>query len=133
MTRFSSYRVATSSVAVVVALGAVSLVASACNRGRDADSPNGQPSGYPPNGQPPYGQQPYGQQPYGQQPYGQQPYGQQPQGYQQPPPGYPQGQPPPQGTPAPQPQPGQAAPASPLALPCTSDLICGTSRCNSVL
>ncbi|HSN99253.1 MAG TPA: hypothetical protein VLS89_13250 [Candidatus Nanopelagicales bacterium] len=103
---------------VLLALGGIGLLAMGC-RGRDADDPSEldqQGNAYGQPGQQPYGQQPYGQPGYGQQPYGQPGYGQQPA------PGYGQ-QPPPGQAPA-------AAPASPLALPCQNDMICGTHKCN---
>jgi hypothetical protein len=128
----------------VLAIGLFALLASACERGREAEDPSTQ--GAPPPGQPGYGQPPppgYGQPPppgYGQpQPgYGQPPppgYGQPPPpGYgQPPPPGY--GQPPPPGygqPPPPSPQPsGGAASPSPLALPCQNDMVCGAHKCNT--
>ena len=97
----------TAAVGAALVLG---LLVTACDRGRGADDPSQQPQyGQPQQGYPP------------------------PQGYQQAPQGYPQ-----QGYPQPQPQQGypqqpQAAPAaapSPLALPCQSDITCGTHRCN---
>jgi hypothetical protein len=107
------------------------LLVTACDRGRGADDPSQQPQygqpqqgGYPPPQGYQQPQQGYPQQGYPQQPqqgYPQQGYPQQPQqGYQQPQQGYPQ-------------QPQQAPPAaapSPLALPCQSDITCGTHRCN---
>ncbi|MEP7121043.1 MAG: hypothetical protein ABJE95_09045 [Byssovorax sp.] len=110
---------------VTVAVGAalvLGLLVTACDRGRGADDPSQQPQ---------YGQQGGYPPPQG---YQQPPPGYPPQGYQQPPPGYPQQ---PQGYPQ-QPQgypqqPQQAPPAaapSPLALPCQSDITCGTHRCN---
>ncbi len=111
----------TAAVGAALVLG---LLVTACDRGRGADDPSQQPQyGQPQQGYPP--------------PQG---YQQAPQGYQQAPQGYPQ-----QGYPQPQPQQGypqpqqgypqqpQAAPAaapSPLALPCQSDITCGTHRCN---
>ena len=109
-------------------LSFVSLfVVAACDREAEDPSAYPQPTGYDQYGNPIYGQpggqpgygQPGGQPGYGQPGYGQPGYGQpggQP-GYGQP--GY--GQPP-----APQPT---AAP-SPLALPCQSDITCGTHKCN---
>jgi hypothetical protein len=70
-------------------------------------------------------QQPYPQQPYPQQPYPQQPYPQQ-TGPQQP---YPQ-QTGPQPLSAAAAAPCRRQPASPLALPCSSDITCGAHRCN---
>ena len=112
----------TAGVGAALVLG---LLVTACDRGRGADDPSavqnqyGQPQGYPQQqGYPPpqgYQQPPPGyQQP---QQYPQQ-YPQQPQGYQQPQ-QYPQ-----------QPQQAPAAAPSPLALPCQSDITCGTHRCN---
>src|SRR5687768_7905373 len=100
-------------IATTLLLASTAMLVFAC-RGRDADDASDQQYGQ--QGQP--GQ--YQQQPYGQPAYGQ-------PGYQQP--GY-------QGGYQQQPQPGQyqqappAAPASPLALPCTSDITCGINRCN---
>lgn len=137
MKRSSKSRVAQSGLAAAIAMGVVFLVASGCDRGREANAPNGQqPVGYDQNGQPIYAppgqQQPgYAQPGYPQQPppgYAQPGY-QQP-GYPQPQPGYsPQPQPGVQPVPGAAPQPAPAA-ASPLALPCTSDLICGINKCN---
>lgn len=110
-----------------------STLAAGCMEGRGGQDPNQPQQAYDPNN--PYAQP---QAPYGQAPYGQAPYPQ--QGY--PPP---QGQYPQQGYPAPQPTPGYGAPppgqypqgapaatapASPLALPCQNDLICGFHKCN---
>lgn len=120
MNRSMSFSSARAVVAVVLAVGSLGLLASACG-GRDANDPSTQPQYNA------YGQQPgqYPQQPgqYPQQPgqYQQQPgqYPQQPGQYQQ--------------------QPGTTAPGttttaapSPLALPCTTpdDMICGTHKCN---
>jgi hypothetical protein len=111
---------------VTAALGAalvLGLLVTACDRGRGADDPSGQPQYGAPQGyqqQPPQG---YQQQGY-QQP--QQGYQQPQQGYQQPPQGYQQPQ-----QYAPQQQPPPAAAPSPLALPCQSDITCGTHRCNT--
>src|SRR5262245_12537503 len=100
-------------VAAILVLGA-GIVSSACSRGRDAEEPTDE-----------YGNNAYGQQQPGQ--YGQPPPGQ----YGQPPPGQ-YGQPPPgqYGQPPPGQPPPQTAPPSPLALPCQSDLTCGTHKCN---
>jgi hypothetical protein len=127
MAQASKHQV-TAGASAALFLGLVAVLVTACDRNRGADDPSTQPQGYPPQGA-------YGQ-----------PQGYPPQGYQQPPPqGYQQGypQPAPQGYPPPQqgyqqpPQQGypapQAAPApapSPLALPCQSDITCGTHRCN---
>ncbi|KYF79228.1 hypothetical protein BE11_38090 [Sorangium cellulosum] len=125
---FTSTRAA---AAVVLALGGLGLLASAC-RGSEAEDPsNQQYNAY--NQQPGYQQpgqyqQPGYQQPGYQQPGYQQPGYQQPGQYQQP--GYQQpGQPQ---------QPGQVGAATtatatpgPLALPCTDDVPCGTHRCNT--
>jgi hypothetical protein len=126
------------SLVAAAALGSVLVVA--CTEGRGAQDPS-QQQGYDPNN--PYQQQgAYSQQGYPQQgAYPQQGYPQQgaypQQGYPQqgayPQQGYPQqgqypaqpGQYPPQGQPAP-----SATTASPLALPCQNDLICGTHKCN---
>jgi hypothetical protein len=124
MAQASNHQV-TAGVGAALFLGLVALLVTACDRNRGADDPSamqGQQQGYPP---PPGYQQPP---PGYQQGYQQQP----PPGYQQgyPPPqqqGYPQ-QPPQQGYP--QPQAAPAAPPSPLALPCQSDITCGTHRCN---
>ncbi|MBK8252462.1 MAG: hypothetical protein IPK82_07305 [Polyangiaceae bacterium] len=119
---------------VAALLAAVSL--AACMEGRGAQDPSQQQPqpGYDPNN--PYAQQQgYGApNAYGQQP----PQGQYPQQYPQQgayPQQYPQQGPYPQGQG--QPGPGQyspqataTAPASPLALPCQNDLICGTHKCN---
>jgi hypothetical protein len=86
----------------------------ACERDRGAEDPSGQPTGYDQYGNPTYGQPGYGQQQpgYGQPGYGQPGYGQQ----------QPYGQPQPTATSTTQP--------SPLAIPCQSDFICGTHKCN---
>ena len=122
--RVPSRRVAVTPAFVLLAALATTLVA-ACTEGRGAQDPSQQPP-YDPNN--PYAQ-PQGQNPYAQpqpNPYGQ-PYPQQGQPYPQQPQPYPQqGQP----VPGPQPQPTAVAPASPLALPCQNDLICGTHKCN---
>jgi hypothetical protein len=94
---------------VALAAGLVIALVPACSRGRDAEDASEYQQGQP-QGQPGQYQQPgYGQQQPG--------YGQQP-----PPAGY--------GQPAP----GQAAPASgqpsPFALPCQTDVTCGTHKCN---
>lgn len=114
---------------VLLAVGALALTSIGC-RGRDAEDPSQLDQQGNAYGQPaPYGQQqPYGQPPPGQyqQPYGQPaPYGQPQQPYGQPAPGQYQ-QP---GQPAPG-QPAPAAAPSPLALPCQSDMTCGTHKCN---
>ena len=112
--------------AFVLLAALASTLAAACTEGRGAQDPSQQPP-YDPNN--PYAQpqpNPYAQpqpnpyaQPYPQQqPYGQ-PYPQQQPGYGAPGPGqYPQA------------QPAATAPASPLAIPCQNDLICGTHKCN---
>lgn len=102
---------------------ATSAFAIACMQGREnlQDPSQPQPQGpYDPNN--PYQQQ----QGNGQPGYGQPGY---PQG------GYPQGQapsqyPPPNQYGQPAPTQPAAAPASPLAIPCTSDIACGFHRCN---
>lgn len=69
---------------------------------------------------------------FGQPGYGQPGYGQPQPGYGQPQPGYGQpgyGQPQPGYGAPPQPTATQAPP-SPLALPCQSDITCGTHKCN---
>ncbi len=127
MSHRSNHRV-TVSVGAALALG---LLVTACDRGRGADDPSAQQGQYgAPQGQ--YGQPQQGYPP--------------PQGYQQPQQGYPpqqgyqqpqqypqqQGYPqqaPQQGYPQ-QPQQAPAAAPSPLALPCSSDITCGTHRCN---
>ncbi len=111
-------------VGAALFLGLVAALVTACDRNRGLDDPSTQ-QGYPPQGypqQPGYPpQQPgYPQQqayPPPQQGY-QQPYPQQPPGYQQPQQGYPQ------------PAAAPTAAPSPLALPCSSDMTCGTHRCN---
>lgn len=116
----------TSLGAAALTLGLVGVLVSACNRGREAedgyDQQGGQYGqqgyGQPGYGQPGYGQPGYGQPGYGQPGYGQPGYGQ--PGYGQP--GY--GQP---GVPPPA---TAAAPASPLALPCSNDAICFPNKCN---
>jgi hypothetical protein len=127
MAQSSNHQV-TAGVGAALALG---LLVTACDRGRGADDPSAQQGQYgAPQGQ--YGQQQgypppqgYQQAPQGyQQPQG---YPQQPQGYPQQPQGYPQQ---PQGYPQQAPQQAPAAPPSPLALPCQSDITCGTHRCN---
>lgn len=123
-------------VAGTLVLGALVMgtFVAACTEGRNAQDPSQQPQQpYDPNN--PYAQQ---QQQYGQPaPYGQQGQYPQQQGYPQQ--GYPQQGYPQQGQPYPQQQPGQypqGAPtatttaASPLALPCQNDLICGAHKCN---
>ena len=112
------------SARLALVLGLLCAWIAACDRGPDPNDPSQmQPVGYDqygnpiynqPGQPPPYGTQP---QPYGTQP---QPYGTQPQPYGTQPPPYPQQQPPPQPTSQP----------SPLALPCQSDITCGTHRCN---
>src|SRR5690242_8471926 len=107
-------------LAGTLVLGALAMgvFVAACTEGRGAQDPSQQQ--YDPNN--PYAQQ---QAPgaYGQQgPYPQQGYPQQ-QPYPQ------QGQPVP-GQYPPQAQPTATAPASPLALPCQNDLICGAHKCN---
>lgn len=122
MAQASKYQV-TAGASAALFLGLVATLITACDRNRGADDPStlqGQQQGYPP----PQG---YQQPPQGYQ-----------QGYQQqPPPGYQQGYPAPQQGYPQQPQQGypQATPApapapSPLALPCQSDITCGTHRCN---
>ena len=103
----------TAAVGAALVLG---LLVTACDRGRGADDPSQQPQyGQPQQGYPP--PQGYQQAPQG---YPQQGYPQQPQqGYPQQPQGYPQ-----------QPQAAPTAAPSPLALPCQSDITCGTHRCN---
>jgi hypothetical protein len=110
------------------------FVVAACDREAEDPSAYPQPTGYDQYGNPIYGQ-PGGQQPgYGQPGYGQPGYGQ--PGYGQPgygQPGY--GQPgygqPGYGQPGPgQPPPQPPAAPSPLALPCQSDITCGTHKCN---
>jgi hypothetical protein len=87
-------------LATFFAASLVALLVTACDRGRGADDPSTDPKAQ--NGQPIPGQMPPGAQPNQ--------------------PGMP-GQP---GA-----QPGQpTAAASPLALPCQNDLICGTHKCN---
>lgn len=120
---------------VTVGVGAalvLGLLVTACDRGRGADDPSVQQGQYgAPQGQ--YGQPQQGYPPQG---YQQPQQGYPPQGYQQPPQGYPQQpqqgypQQPQQGYPQ-QPQPAPAAAPSPLALPCSSDITCGTHRCNA--
>jgi hypothetical protein len=94
-------------LAVVALLGPLAV---GCERDREAEDPSGygaQPTGYDQYGNPVYGQPGYGQQPGYPQP-----------GY-QPQPGY--GQPQPTAT---------TTQPSPLAIPCQSDFICGTHKCN---
>jgi len=115
------------SLGLLLALAGLTVLA--CER--EAEDPAGypQPTGYDQYGNPIYPDpnNPYGQQPqpgYGQQP---QPYPTQP-GYGQPQP-YPQPYPQP-GSTAPVPQPTATAAPNPLALPCQSDIVCGTHKCN---
>jgi hypothetical protein len=99
-------------------LGLLGIAAAACAR-KDAQDPSQQqPVGYDQYGNPIYGQQQGGapQPGYGQPQPG---YGQPQPGYGQPQPGY--GQPQPTAT---------ATQANPLALPCQSDITCGTHKCN---
>lgn len=101
--------------ASLLAASFVLVLAAACERGREADNPP-QPGGdQPPNqygqGQPPNAYGPPQQQNPGQ-------YAPPQNG--QPPPGY--GNPPQQQQPTPAP--------NPFALPCSSDVICGTHKCN---
>jgi hypothetical protein len=96
-------------LATVIAL--VAPLAAGCERDREAEDPSG------------YGAQPTGYDQYGNPTYGQPGYGQ-PQGYPQP--GY--GQQQPYGQP--QPTATSTAQPSPLAIPCQSDFICGTHKCN---
>ncbi|WP_437734101.1 hypothetical protein [Sorangium sp. So ce1335] len=120
---FTSARAA---AAVVLALGGLGLLSSAC-RGSEAEDPssqqynayNQQPGYQQPGQYPPPGYQQPGYQQPGQY---QQPGYQQPGQYQQP--GYQQ--------PAPAQTPTVAtATPGPLALPCTDDTPCGTHRCNT--
>lgn len=110
-------------------LGAA-LAVAACDRNEPEDPSGVQPIGYDEYGNPiyPNQQQPGAQPGYGQQQPG---YGQQQPGYGQQQPGYGQQQPgyqqPGGQQPAPQPT---ATQANPLALPCQSDVTCGTHRCN---
>lgn len=113
----------------VAAAAIAALFVAACMEGRQAQDPSQQQQ-YDPNN--PYAQpQPSAYDPNA---YAQQnPYGQ--PGMQGQPGAYPQGTAPQQGYPSspgqlPQNQPAAAAPASPLALPCQNDLICGTHKCN---
>jgi hypothetical protein len=124
MAQASNHQV-TAGAGAALFLGLVALLVTACERNRGADDPSAMQGqqGYPP---PPGYQQP---------PPGYQQPGYQQPGYQQPPPGYQQPYPQQQGYQSPQPtyQQPQAAPApapSPLALPCQSDITCGTHRCN---
>ena len=114
----------------------VAMAIAGCDR-----EPQQPPANFPQQPQPGYGQpQPgYGQpQPgYGQPQQPQPGYGQPQPGYgqpQQPQPGYGQPQQPQPGYGQPQPvatAPAQpSAPPNPLALPCQSDVTCGTFRCN---
>ncbi|WP_236644342.1 hypothetical protein [Sorangium cellulosum] len=132
---FTSVR---SAAAVVLALGGLGLLSSAC-RGSEAEDPSSQQyNAY--NQQPGYQQPGQYQQPGYQQPgqYQQLRY-QQPGQYQQP--GYQQPgqyQQPGYQQPGQYQQPGTTAPAttaqpSPLALPCTSDMVCGTHKCNTAV
>ncbi len=89
-------------------LGICGVLVLACERDRGAEDPSG------------YGQQPPGYDQYGNPTYGQ-PYPQQGPQPQQPP-GY--GQPAPQGT---------TSQPSGLALPCQSDMTCGTHKCNTTV
>jgi hypothetical protein len=108
----------------LMVVGLLGLLGAGCEREPDPNDPSqySQPTGYDQYGNPIYGQQ---QQGYGQQGYGQQQpgYGQQQPGYGQQQPGYGQQQP---GYGQQQP----AAQPSPLALPCQSDITCGTHKCN---
>jgi len=123
-------------IGAALTIGAIAMIASACDRGRDANDPSQVQPGQPGYGQP--GQPGYGQPGYGQPGYGQPPppgYGQPQPGYGQPQPGY--GQPQPgYGQPQPgygQPQPTATAtslPPSPLALPCQNDSVCIAYKCN---
>jgi len=107
-----------STTRLLMVAGLLGIFAVGCEREPDPQDPSaygGQPTGYDQYGNPVYGgQQGYGQQGYGQQGYGQQGYGQQGYGQQT---GY--------GQPAAT----QAVPG-PLALPCQSDITCGTHKCN---
>lgn len=95
---------------------------AACERETEDPSQYPQPTGYDQYGNPIYGQ------PGGQPGYGQPQPGYPQPGYGQPQPGYPQPGYPQPGYP--QPQPTQTAAPSPLALPCQSDITCGTHKCN---
>lgn len=112
---------------VLLGLATLGLAVVACDR--DAEDPSGypQPQGYDQYGNPVYADpnNPYGQQQpgYGQQPgYPQPGYGQQPQPYPQPYSTVP--------GPGTAPAPAPTTPPSPLALPCQSDVVCGTHKCN---
>jgi len=101
---------------LLLSLAALGLAVMACER--DVEDPSGypQPTGYDQYGNPIYGDP-------------NNPYGQPQPGYGQPPQPYPQPYstvPGPGTPPAPQP----TTPASPLALPCQSDVVCGTHKCN---
>jgi hypothetical protein len=117
MTMTRSVPVKSATAGALLAAGLVVALVPACSRGRDADDPSEYNQQQPGYGQPGYGQQPqpgYGQPGYGQ-PQGQPGYGQ------------PQAQPVPQQAPPP----ATGAQPSPLALPCQSDVTCGTHKCNT--
>jgi hypothetical protein len=127
-------------LALMTTFVGLALVATACKKEETPPPATAQtqafpqqPQGYPQQGQP----QGYPQQGYPQQGYPQQPQPGYPQGYPQaqPQPGYPPAaQPQPYPTapmgPAPAPTPTMAVPG-PLALPCQSDAMCGTGKCNT--
>jgi hypothetical protein len=100
----------------VLVLAFFGLLAVACERDRGADDPSGygQPTHYDQYGHPVYGQPGQPAQP-GQPGYNQPAYPPQP------------GQPPTYGQPGPQ---GTTSQPGGLALPCQSDLTCGTHKCN---
>jgi hypothetical protein len=101
----------------LLVLGLLGVAAAGCRKDAQSATQNGQqPTGYDQYGNPIYGQPQQGG--YGQP---QQGYGQPQQGYGQPQQGY--GQPQPTAT-------ATAAP-NPLALPCQSDITCGTHKCNT--
>jgi hypothetical protein len=98
----------------------IAMLVPACSNNRDAEDPSSQQNAYNQQGYPQQQGYPPQQQGY---PPQQQGYPPQQQGYPPQQQGYP-----PQQQPAAQPT--AAAAPSPLALPCTNDMICGTHKCN---
>lgn len=111
-------------LALMTALVGLGLVATACKKEETPPPATAQTQAYPQQGYPQQGQP---QQGYPQQGY---PQAQLQPGY--PPAAQPQPQPYPTAPmgPAPAPTPTMAVPG-PLALPCQSDAMCGTGKCNT--
>ena len=112
----------------LLVLGLLGVAATGCRKDAQSATQNGQqPVSYDQYGNPIYGQPQQGG--YGQPQQGG--YGQPQQGgYGQPQQGG-YGQPQQGGYGQPQPQPTATAAPNPLALPCQSDITCGTHKCNT--